>query len=258
MKTISITVHDRPEYLVKFLETLVRNDLDGWHIVVGLEPSSRKSEQLELIARYIPQAEVIQNEKKLGVRINPLSLLKYVFETLESEVNLYLEEDIIVSPDITTLADWYIELEEDTLCLCYNNIGISYQDLKNSNAAIIYPNPQCTRTGQGNGFSAYGLVVKREKFLEHMEPYWSHKSGWDWGVWYHIQDTGQQVLIPYQTRSDHIGERGVHIGSRAHLRRLGHGGLEVYQGRIAKEDFYLSREFKPCDFDPRERYASDI
>lgn len=63
MKTISITVHDRPEYLVRLLETLVRNDLDGWHIVVGLEPSPRKSEQLELIARYIPQAEVIQNEK---------------------------------------------------------------------------------------------------------------------------------------------------------------------------------------------------
>ena len=239
------------------LESLVKNNLEGWDILVGLECSNVIREQITLLEEYIPQAEVFKrdwpnvgNGKAIGR--NGHDIVTRAFDS-GSEYNIYLEEDVVVSPDVTNLADWYYEQEEDTMCLCLHNIGTSYQDLQNSNAAIIYPNKECTAAGGGNGFSAYGICMKKDKFFEHMSPYWFHRSGWDWGVWHHIEETKQKVLIPYQTRSDHIGVHGVHVAGPRHLRRLRQGYLEVYQGVVDTDSFYLSKEFRPCDFDPRKR-----
>ena len=103
------------------LSSLVNNNLHGWHIVVAVEPSKFRDEQLNLIKKFIPQAEVILNNSKLGVRENPFSVLNYVFEKLNSKVNIYLEEDIIISPDVCNLASWYFGAEEESACLCLCN-----------------------------------------------------------------------------------------------------------------------------------------
>lgn len=263
-KTITIIAFNRPQYFKIMLESLVKNNLNGWEIFIGLDPSEKAMEQLKLIQEYIPQATVFERkwhiqrrstpaEGRRNIARNSHDIISKAFLT-GSKYNIYLEEDIILSPDITELADWYYELGDDSACLCFNNIGLCYQDLKNPDAAIIYPNKECTYSGDGFGFSPLGVVMKRDQFFTHMSPFWWHKNGWDRGIVYHMKDTKQKVLIPYQTRSDHIGVHGVNVRGLKHQKRLMLGNLDVCKNPKKKEDFWLSKEFVPCDFDPREVY----
>ncbi len=57
--------------------------------------------------------EIILPNEKQGVRNNPFNLLYYVYDEMNSEVNIYLEEDLEVSSDITKIANWYITLPRD-------------------------------------------------------------------------------------------------------------------------------------------------
>ena len=96
--------------------------------------------------------------------------------------------------------------------------------------------------------------MKKDKFLNEMSPHWFHEQGWDWGVLYHIKETQQKVLIPYQTRTDHIGVFGTHVSGHRHQKKLKLGFLDVCQESIEKDDFYLSKGFYPSDVDPRKEY----
>ena len=242
MKTISITVHDRPQYFVRLLETLVKNDLDGWHIVVGLEPSPQKSEQLELIEKYIPKAEVIHNETKLGVSGNPFSLLTYVFEELNSEINIYLEEDLIISPDVCQLAEWYNKLEDGSMCLCLCNIGkIEVDDVNNNqpHSCMFYANSEMTHSGSGLGFSALGLLIKSNQWKYFRDNWHNNTQGWDWGMLNYIKAEGIKILMPYKTRADHIGEWGIHVVGPEHNRSLMLGCMAVNQEMVPPESYWM-------------------
>jgi hypothetical protein len=242
MKTISITVHDRPQYFVRLLETLVKNDLDGWHIVVGLEPSSKKSEQLQLIQKYIPQAEVIHNKKKLGVCENPFSLLKYIFEDLNSEINIYLEEDLVISPDVCQLAQWYKALEDDSICLCSCNIGkIEVDNINNNNphSCLFYANTDMTSSGGGLGFSALGILIKQSQWRHFCHNWHNNIKGWDWSIIEYVSQSESKVLIPYKTRSDHIGDYGTHVSGPAKNRSLSLGFLAVNQEVVPIQSYWI-------------------
>tara|TARA_Y100000004_G_scaffold195518_1_gene262716 strand:- start:1048 stop:1818 length:771 start_codon:yes stop_codon:yes gene_type:complete len=220
MKTITITVHNRPQYLEKLLEGLAKNNLDGWDIVVGLEPAPRKSEQLELIERYIPQANVIHNERQLGTEDNPYNLLSYVFEKLNSKINIYLEEDMIISPDVCELADWYYNLGDDSMCFCLCNIGkieIDEVNKNGSHSCMFYGNPKMTVSGGGTGWSPIGVLMKKEQWETRFKPNWYGRStAWDLSVYtdsekrrdVQLDRPENRILMPYKTRSDHMGEHG--------------------------------------------------
>lgn len=244
-KTITITVNDRPKFFKKILSSLVNNSLHDWHIVVAVEPSKVRDEQLNLIKKFVPQAEVILNDSKLGVRENPFSVLNYVFEELNSKVNIYLEEDIIISPDVCNLANWYYQAENRSACLCLCNSDTSGSKQINStlfspmNEAIsrscmFYPDEKRRtlqkRVGIGghHGFSALGLVIKKYQWDNNFKDYWhSHTRGWDFGVHEQMLNQSKQVLMPYITRSDHIGTHGTHVGSAKANRKLGFGSLKL-------------------------------
>tara|TARA_R110000824_G_scaffold25322_5_gene88246 strand:+ start:160 stop:900 length:741 start_codon:yes stop_codon:yes gene_type:complete len=242
MKTISITAYDRPQYFVRLLETLVKNNLDGWHIVVGLEPSPQKSEQLRLIEKYIPQAEVIHNEIKLGVSGNPFSLLTYVFEELNSEINIYLEEDLIISPDVCQLAEWYNKLEDGSMCLCLCNIGkIEVDDINDNgpHSCMFYANPEMTHSASGVGFSALGLLIKSNQWKCFSDNWHNNTSGWDWSIVNYVKLERRKILMPYKTRADHIGEWGTHVGGASHNRRLMLGFLAVNQEMVSSQSYWI-------------------
>lgn len=244
-KTITITVNDRPKFFKKMLSSLVNNNLHGWHIVVAVEPSKVRDEQLNLVKKFIPQAKVILNDSKLGVRENPFSVLNYVFEKLNSKVNIYLEEDIIISPDVCNLANWYFGVKDKSACLCLCNSEKSGSKQINSNLFspmseamsrscmfYSYENIRTPSEGLGNdgqhGFSALGIVIKKYQWDSNFKNYWhSDDRGWDWGIHENILNKSKQVLMPYITRSDHIGTHGTHVGSAKSNRKLGFGSLKL-------------------------------
>jgi hypothetical protein len=244
MKTITITVHNRPQYFKKLLQGLIKNNLDGWDIVVGLEPAPKRPEQLALIEKYIPQASVIFNKEKLGVTHNPYNVLSYVFEKLNSKINIYLEEDIIISPDVCQLADWYYNLGDDSMCFTLLNLGRREVDEINSNephSCVFYGNKKMTMTGGGSGFSSLGFFLKKEQWETYFKPNWyNHVSGWDCSVFPISQRPENRILVPYKTRSDHIGEYGgVHVKSPKTNKKCKLGSLNVSQELVSPESYWI-------------------
>lgn len=243
MKTITITIHDRPEYLIRLLESLVKNDLTGWDIYAAIEPTPVASEQIRLLQEFLPSCHTIINEQKLGVTHNPLEILKRVFDQENSQLNIYLEEDLIVSPDICQMADWYASIQDDSICLCLCNIGKVEIDDINSNlphSCLFYANERMTLSGGGYGFSPLGFVTNQNNWNQHFKPNWlKDKNGWDWSVVGYVVREGKRVLLPYKTRSDHIGDWGVHVKGPEHNKRLSLGFLAVSQEDIDPSTYWI-------------------
>src|SRR3989304_9430081 len=102
MKTLTITAHNRPARLERMLQSLVVCNPHEYRAFVRCEPGCMASPAI--VRKYLPKAKIHVNGKKLGVRENPYQVLSDAFQA-GSEFNLYLEEDLVLSPDALALAD---------------------------------------------------------------------------------------------------------------------------------------------------------
>lgn len=103
-KTMTCTANNRPHYLEQMLTSLSKNKTEGYHLYIQVEPGNPKTIEVCNNIDFMPTT-IIKNRKKLGVRENPYKLLEKVFEIDGSDFNIYLEDDIIISPDVTSLAN---------------------------------------------------------------------------------------------------------------------------------------------------------
>ena len=238
-KTITITAHNRPEYFAGIIDSLLQGYSPDWSVHVSIEPTDRRDELIEIAQKAFPDVELFLPKVKYGVRRNPFAIMDHVFEYHKSDFNLYLEEDITIAPDVCRLADWYIENtnHESCLCLC-NLVWTSGSDLElllsdfddrikdeppeslilsvDQFTEAVLNQPMYTTFSTG-GFSALVIVLSKNFWLERMKPVWfsdggniNGKGGWDWSVASNLVKNDIKVLIPYESRSDHVGIYGVH------------------------------------------------
>ena len=88
--------------------SLAANDLRGWNIFIQLEPSEFVEDFRTAAAEILSATptSIVVNAERLGVRLNPYRLLSRVFNE-GADLVLYLEEDLLLSDDVTALALWY-------------------------------------------------------------------------------------------------------------------------------------------------------
>ncbi len=159
MKTISVAVYKRINYFQEMLESLLQNDLKGWQIFFSIDPSENIKKIVKLIQHTLNgkvSCHINNNQKRMGVEINTYLSQKMVFNA-GSRINIYLEEDLIISPDITKLADWYsVQSHDQIMCLnlLYGACGGINHVSKNIPEAIV-------KTKQFNGC---GVVLTREQW----------------------------------------------------------------------------------------------
>lgn len=202
MKTITITTHNRPQYLRKVIECLriaISHTDTDYHLVAGVEPGCEDSlSQIESID-FI-HTTIIKNEKKLGVRNNPHNLLKYVFETMNSDMNVYMEDDVIISPDALQMADWFFTQDTEYFSLQYFN---RTRNNPNNLTDLIEINPI--------EFSALSFVLKRKNWDNLKSMWYLHKKGWDYSV---CNNLDKKMITPSFSRSNHIGRVGTYMVSK--------------------------------------------
>lgn len=241
-KTITITAHNRPDYFIRMLESLRISYTSDWPIYISIEPTDVRPTMIKIAKNFFPEAELLLPESVLGVRGNPYSILSHVFSSCESSFNLYLEEDIVVADDACRMADWYIENGCHDTCLCLCNLvwtsGADLEPLLSDFDPSITNEPSeslllmvdqfnpavaqvpCNTTFSVSGFSALGIVIPSSFWYTYMKTIWwddsmnvfFHKPeiGWDWSVATSLIRNRMRVLIPYCSRSDHIGDWGTH------------------------------------------------
>ena len=224
MKTITITSSNRLNYLKPMLESLSKNDTSDWEIFISIEPSEVREKTIDMAEDILPYINFVLPERQMGVSGNPHSILEHVFEKRGSTQNIYLEDDLLLSPDVCNLADWYFSNEsqdKDNACLCLCNINPSEFPVERCQSSALMS------LDNGVGFNALGLFLSKDSWLSNFKPHWG--GSWDHGVKAHIVRSRKRVVLPYVSRSDHIGDWGAHIHGPAHNNGLGFGNLPLCQ-----------------------------
>jgi hypothetical protein len=116
MKTISIPVNNRPDHLRDVLASIrACPTWREWTIVFSCEPPILTA--IEQQTTVTPNAVVSRNEKPLGCWANTFHASTLAM-ALAPAVNLYLEDDYLITPDTLTLVDqWEKEIYGGVLCL---------------------------------------------------------------------------------------------------------------------------------------------
>ena len=245
-KTISYAVYNRPDYLELSLDHLIKNDLRDWEILFSIDPSTETDRIVKIIEKKLEKFDnylININEKRLGVRLNTYISLYYVFKC-RSDINIYLEDDIIVSPDITRIADWYSTIEKkDIICLnlLYGSCG-GQNHKSDTNENIFYKTKE---------FNSLGYILTSEQWETYFKDYWfdySHGAvdkngnligGWDWAIlFHHIKNKGLYTLQPDCARSNHIGrENGTFCSPAFHDRTF--TNLKIRSDRHVSDNYRI-------------------
>jgi len=233
--TITITAFKRPHYFEKLLASLVKNRLEGWRVYIQLEPSDQLARFQSITESYLPphQYSLTVNPRILGVRQNPFHLLSSVFDA-GSSLNIYLEEDMVVSPDLIAIANWYRTLDlahvmcaNLMLCGCGSSGVVSVPERPRD-----FVKSQC--------FNSLGFIATDSQWSTHFAPNWNRVSdfltvdgdpadGWDLSIYdYLISTADLRVLSPLLARANHIGLSGTHCTEQFHIKTF--EALPTYQG----------------------------
>lgn len=238
--TVTLTVTDRPHYLRQTLEHLRQvRGIEQWHLFIGLEPGCPECAQLCEAIDFMPRT-ILSNPQQLGIRGNPFYTMQYAFD-LGSQVNIYLEDDIVLSPDVAELALWYQQtIETDQLF----DVRIM---LLNLFVTSIRTEPVAD-LGISQFFSPWGMVINAFQWKNFIEPAWwndehRYPHQYDWTLSLsevmNLQDK-LFVLAPLVSRSTNIGREG---GLHSHPERfdLLMNGLQHHKGE-QKIDYKINNK----------------
>jgi hypothetical protein len=208
--TITVTAYRRPDLFRQLLLSLLANALRGWRLHIQVDPSPFCGQFLSIASELLAHCDhvITVNPRRLGVRENPFVLLDRVFSQ-GSPVNIYLEEDLLVGPDVTNLALWYEKNHRPSwLCLSLlgGTCGSSGLISAPEHPSLLY----CSKA-----FNSIGFIARRNEWQNHFRVQWKSeefacnhrgepKTGWDWSIFGHLLRTeGLQSVQPVAARATH-------------------------------------------------------
>ena len=225
VKTITIANYNRPECFKRCVKAL-RNqqgcDLEEWHIHIGIDGGGDKEKELIEIYKSIDFCKTSLRVAgvNIGINANTFWCMKEVFRY--SAMNIYLEDDIILSPDALALADWFYSRSSQysALSLCNINQKVS-EDLEG-----LY---------ETNAFIGWGFVMGKSSWLKYAKDIWlKGDSMWDNKVANNMRVLKGKNSIPFKSRATNIGKVGEHFSKEHH-------------DKFMKGHTYL-KEYKKCNF----------
>ena len=205
---MTMTAYSRPHYLREVLESLAANKhLSDFTLHFGVEPGNQEVLKVCQDAAFM-DTHVHVNATRLGVRENPFQLLKRTFGMGYDGV-LYLEDDVVLSPDAVELVLHYAHdaAAAQNRCLCLFNTDSHAEN-----------NPAVIETGRPVAkFAALGFYAPATQWTAFFEPTWhASNKGWDWSI-AGAAEASHTVARPAISRSHHIGRfGGVHYVAEHH------------------------------------------
>jgi hypothetical protein len=205
-RELVFTAYNRPYYLQASVASWnqVRN-LKQWNATFYVEPSGISDQIVEQAMQLATTTTVIVHAEKLGVLVNPWFALNDAFER-GADFVVIAEDDIAVSQDILEYFEW---------------ASIEYQGAKNIlciNAFSAIGGDKPGEIMQTRKFSPLVWGVWRDRWEEHLRDTWDKdystgkadgsEAGWDWNINRILVEKELNVLVPLQSRSDHLGEHG--------------------------------------------------
>lgn len=211
-RAIVLTVTDRIHYLKQSLDALKSIvNIDMELLVINVEPMNNTSGK---IARktiedidFMP-CSVQVNPGILGLRNNTYDVCNRAFYSHGVDSIMYLEDDIVVSPDVLDLWDWYLKQD-------LTNIGVMslYNIRVNGDSELI-----C----KTKAMSGWGMFITFAQYEKYAKPVWRNKPRmWDSNLAENIRKFDDVYnLMPMLSRVNNIGENGTHVDPITYSRLL--------------------------------------
>lgn len=204
MKTVTLPVYKRADYLKQTLDALKANRTEGYTLYVSVDPGSDEVAEVVKAIDFIPK-KVLWNKERMGLNGNIRHVL---FAAMEdgSEFNVAIEDDVTLTPDAFDMAEWFLNYEKRSECV-----------------ALVF----CNFAGKGRPrvltptrkFWSWGYCFHREGWEKAFIKGWDYveemmtsqdKKGtnWDTHMMRWIMIGMHSTLLPDLSRSTHIGEAG--------------------------------------------------
>ena len=232
MKTISLLACKRPHYLQQTLAALRKNDLTGWQIIATVDGDPENEPVIALIKAidWIP-VQLYVNKFKLGIDRASFNAVRRAFD-YGAELNVYLEEDTLLSPDTLSMVQWLFQRDvvndNPSVGVAFYREAVLYT---NEFSHLIIDNSRKSDGGFGQGFAC-----SYEQWNSFYSRYWLYfenhhgGAGWDWSISHAATDLKRKVWRPNIPRSKHIGLIGLNTNATPETCPAGTGPF--YQGPI--------------------------
>jgi hypothetical protein len=217
-RSITITAMSRPQLFRRMLESLITNDLSGWSILIRVEPTARSPDFVAIAAELLAGVDydLRVNETVLGISMNPYQAIEDAFAA-GSQLNLYVEEDFLLSPDATALALWY-QRQHRRHWLCLSLLAGPC-----GSAGLLSNAEHPELLFEARTFNSIGFVMRRAEWQNYArrawlgaEPQspvihatWRYAWGWDWSLYGLVAaGFGLRTVQPVLARATHNGRDG--------------------------------------------------
>jgi len=236
VKTITITAFERPKYLAQVINSISANNVSGWSMYAGVDPCGKK-EQVEIVSilksiKFMP-VHISINPKRIGPTKNGFQVVSRAFGS-GSVLNIHMEEDVVLSPDATEMAEWFFRRPDqdrwDALSfLPHPNIGINDP----SKPDVVYDLPLDWSMGAkgDTSYTSWGFCFTASVWRNLFCKWWTKGVVWDIGLRSGMRREGKaRILGPAISRSNHIGFESSVQPSWNGVYRSTFGNHKIYTG----------------------------
>jgi hypothetical protein len=174
-------------------------DLTGYKLYINCEPGN--DEVIDIIKNIdFIETDIIINRKQLGLNANTFAPMNRAFK--KSDFNLYLEDDIILSPDALNLFEWYTEQDLTNIAMIALCNIVDRSDSLDEN--LLY------RTRR---MFCWGFVISKLQFEKYFKPAWFPIDGyWAKSSAEHIRSFDNVYnIVPQLSRATTIGKAGTNM-----------------------------------------------
>ena len=228
--SIVFTVHDRPAYLRRTLESWERvRGISAARLVFRCEPGCPGAVALCRSVGFA-EATVTVNPRRYGVLTSPWHAFEDGFTA--GRFTILAEEDLIVSTDVLEYFTWCDQRYRDDPGV----LGVTTHQHDAQPGGLAGIAPACW-TGDDPPH-LWVWATWRDRWRRLLRADWDHTyahRGWDWRIRDHwVLGQGMRVMAPSMARSQHIGEHG-----GAHCMPGQFGALEsrCFAGDVPPQDY---------------------
>lgn len=251
MKTVTLPVYKRADYLERTLAALKANRTEGYTLYVSVDPGNDKVGDLVKAIDFMP-TKILWNKERRGLNGNIRHVL---FAAMEdgSEFNVAIEDDVTLTPDAIDLAEWFrtLDTRDEYVALIFCNFQGKFRP------NVIIPSRK---------FWSWGYCFARQGWEKAFIKGWEYvmekcqsgvkESTWDTHMMRWIMIGMFTTLLPDLSRSTHIGQvGGTHFREHQSAKHFDRFFKELKQSDgSVRGGFYIEgkiEDFMPEEFERR-------
>lgn len=219
-KTVTVAAYNRPRLLGLLLESLKGQlqSLADYTLHIRIDAGGDHFEGVKRVASSVDfmGSKVSYPKSNEGINVNTYRLMAWAFEEEQADWNIYLEDDLLLSPDAFNLVEWYIS----------NSVELRGGSIEDIGAYCL-----CRLRGSGDpenvylsrAFVGWGFLMDAHQWRTYAKPAWRNAQAlwgyprmWDNSVADYIRTCGAGVhnVFPELSRITNTGRVGTHFTAR--------------------------------------------